>query len=82
MIILNWNIKGLGDLDKKAKVRDFLQLFGIDMVALQESKLCSPSFNVLRSIGCSRINEWAVLDSLDASGGQLIGWNGIFFGEN
>jgi len=34
MIILNWNIKGLGDIDKRAKMRDFIYLFGFDVVAL------------------------------------------------
>ena len=32
MIILNRNIRCLGDLDKRAKVRDFLNLFRIDLV--------------------------------------------------
>ena len=69
MIILSWIIRGLGSLDKRAKVQDFLHLFGIDLVALQESKLCSPSLHLLRSIGKNQINEWVVLDSIDASGG-------------
>ena len=34
MIILNWNIRGLGDLDKKAKVQDFIYLYGFDVIAL------------------------------------------------
>ena len=47
---LRLEYKGSGDIDKRAKVRDFLHLFGIDVVAMQESKLCSPMFAVLRSI--------------------------------
>jgi len=39
MIVLNWNIRGVGDLDKRAKVRDFIYLFGFDLVALQETNL-------------------------------------------
>ena len=59
MIILNWNIKGLGDLNKRAMVRDFLYLFGIDVVAFQESIFCFPSFHLLRSIGGPKsMNEW------------------------
>ena len=74
-----WNIRGLGDLDKRAKERDFPHLFGINVVDLQEFKLCSPSFHVLQTIGDSRISEWVVLGSLADSGGQFIEWNGIFF---
>jgi len=73
MIILDWNIRGLGYLDKGAKLRDFIYLFGFDVVALQESKFCSPTSYLLRSI-------WGhlylvVLDSFGASEGQLVGWN-------
>ena len=34
MITLNWNIGGLGDLDKKAKVQDFIYLYCFDVIAL------------------------------------------------
>jgi len=51
MIILDWNIRGLGDFDKRAKVPDFIYLFGFSIVALQETKLESPSFHLIRSIG-------------------------------
>ena len=49
------------------------------MVALQEIKLSSPSFHLLRSLREARINEWVILNSIGASGGQLIGWNGKLF---
>ena len=64
MIILNWNIRDLGDVEKRAEVRNFLYLFGIDVVALQESKLFYPKFHLLQSIGKTWINEWVVLDSI------------------
>jgi len=46
MIILNWNIRGLGDRDKQGKLKDFIYLYGFDVVALQETKFCSPSFHL------------------------------------
>ena len=49
------------------------------MVALQETKLFSPTFHLFHSIGGVRITEWVVLDSIDASGGQLIGRNDTLF---
>ena len=67
MIILDWNIRGLGDFDKKAKVLDFIYLFGFSIVALQETKLESPSFHLIRSIGGTWIQEWTVLDPIYAS---------------
>jgi len=73
MIILKWNIRVLGDLDKRAKVRDFIHLYGFDVISLQETKLLSPTFHLFCSIGGVQINEWVVLDSIGASRGQLIG---------
>jgi len=55
MIILNWNIRGLGDLDNRAKVRDFIYLYDFDVISLQEIKLFSPTFHIL----------WFLLGSLD-----------------
>jgi len=81
MIILNWNTRGLRDLDKRANVRDFIYLFGFDLVVLQETKFCSPTFFTLYSNGGSRINEWVILNPIGASGGQLIGWNGKVFNK-
>ena len=79
MIVLNWNIRGLGDLDKRANVRDFIYLFGFDVVALQETKLCCPSYHLLRIIGGTQVNDWMILSSIGASGGQLIWWNDKLF---
>ena len=69
MSISNWTIRGLENLDKRANVRDFIYLYSFVMIAVQETKLISPSFHLLRSIWRARINEWVVLDSIGASRG-------------
>ena len=66
---------------REQKVRDFIYLFDFDVVPLQETKLCSLTFHLLRSVGGAQINECVVLDSISALGGQLIGWNNKFFEE-
>jgi len=40
----------LGDLVKRATVRDFIFLYGFDVIALQETKLLSPNLHLLRSL--------------------------------
>ena len=52
--------KALGDLGKRAKVRDLIYLFSFDKVALQEkTKPCSPSFHLFCSIGeLESMNGW------------------------
>lgn len=38
MIILTWNVRGLGEQTKRFGVRDFRQLNFVDIVCLQETK--------------------------------------------
>ena len=45
-----WNVRGLGDIDKRFAVRDWLQAYHTNVVCLQESKLEKPSVFVLNSL--------------------------------
>ena len=47
-LIMSWNVKGLGCSQKRSRVRDFLKLYCIDIVLLQETTI-----SFLRSIGGS-----------------------------
>ena len=58
MNILTWNVRGLGDTNKRAGVRFFLVLNKISVVCLQETKSCTVSKQTLRSIGGSGIQHW------------------------
>jgi len=51
----------------------------IDIIMLQESKIDFTPDSFFRSIGGNLIIGWSHLNSLGASGGQLIGWNDIVF---
>ena len=59
---------------KRSLVGNFLKLYCIDIVLLQESKIASPSDSFFRSIGGSLLSGWIHLNSIGASRGQLIGW--------
>lgn len=72
-------LEGWGPLIKDHVFLLFLRLYYVDVVLLQELKLCQPSPFLLRSHCAPRINEWISLDSDGASGGQLLGWNGALF---
>jgi len=56
MIILTWNVMGLGDQIKRAGVKDFC-IYKIDVMCFQESNLVSLSDSFLRSLGYSQIIE-------------------------
>ena len=78
MIILAWNIKGLGSCHKRREVRNVVRRFKGDFIILCATKLVSPSPTLLRSIGGGRLNKWEILPSHGASGGIIIGWNSAF----
>ena len=54
-------------------------MYGFNVVFLQETKIASPSDSFLKSIGGTFITSWCFLNSLGASGGQLIGWSDNIF---
>ena len=73
MIILSWNIRGLGSSGKRWEVRNIVRRFKCDIIILCETKLASPSHALLRNLGGGKINKWEFLTSLGVSGGILIG---------
>ena len=77
MIILGWNIRGLGSSCKRREVRNVVRRFKCDFLILCETKLVSPSPALLRAIGGGRLNSWEILPSQGASGGIIIGWNSV-----
>ena len=79
MIILAWNIRGLGSCRKRREVRNVVRRFKGDFLILCETKLVSPSPALLRSIGGGRLNRWEILPSQCASRGIIIGWNSAFY---
>ena len=72
--VISWNIKGSGCPLKRSYIHDFLKIYCIDIVLIQESKALFPSDSFFRSLGGSFINGWSHLNSNGASGGQIIGW--------
>lgn len=79
MRILYWNIKGLGNPEKRESVENFISLHCFDVVCLQESRVSSPLQFLLRSCGGNRISKWAMSDAKGASGGVFVRWNEYVF---
>ena len=74
MRIINWNIRGLNDLNKCDKVKKILKDFNIDIALFQESKIENPNFRFFRRLGGFYIRHWVSLPAIGTSGGLLIGW--------
>ena len=78
MIILAWNIRGLGSCCKRREVRNIVRRFKCDFLILCETKIDVLSPSLLRTVGGGRLNQWETLPSHGASGGILIEWNSSF----
>ena len=73
MIILAWNIRGMGSGCKRREVRNVVRRYKCDFLILCETKVVALSSPLLRSIGGGRLNNWEIFPSQGASGGILIG---------
>ena len=73
--LLSWNVRGLNNPRKREVCRNLLKECRCDIVCLQETKLSSVNFAVLRSLSGSPFKDWAVLDAVQSSGGVLLIWD-------
>jgi hypothetical protein len=74
MIVLSFNIRGLGGRIKRRKIRDLVRHNNVDFLALQETKLGVITPEVCYSIWGSQDCQWAFLPSDGNSGGILSLW--------
>ena len=61
MIILSWNIHGLGSSSKRRELRNLVRMANVDFLIVFETKAKSFSQGTLRSIGGGRLNRWELL---------------------
>ena len=79
MIVLFWNMKGLGKPAKRRMTTDTMVRAKADIVCLSETKLKASSSSILNAFGPHRINKWYCKDVEGASGGILIGYDSSIF---
>lgn len=79
MMIISWNVQGLGSWKKKAIVKDFLSSQNPAIVILQETKLSAIDRKTVKSIWSCRNIAWAAIDVYGASGGIAILWSETTF---
>jgi exonuclease III len=74
MIVLSFNIRGLGGRVKRRRVRELVRDHKVDFLALQETKMEVISESFCRNLWGSDHCEWAFFPSEGASGGILSIW--------
>ena len=77
--ILNWNIRGINSKDKWLALRQKIDESDCNILCLQETKRESFDTAYIKNFCPNRINKFAFLPSVGASGGLLVAWNGSQF---
>lgn len=72
MKVYLWNVRGLGDRDKRAAVKDVIRSSKADIVLIQKSKLSSMSDLLIKEVCGSASFDWICLDAVGSSGGIIL----------
>lgn len=79
MKILSWNIRGLGQKEKRSKIKKMVKDRRVDILFLQETKLKSVNNVFINSIWGHSDFDFMEVDSIDSAGGLLCIWNSNVF---
>jgi hypothetical protein len=74
MIVSSYNIRGLGGMLKRRRIRELIRNNRIDFLAIQETKLEVISESLCFSLWGSHDCEWVYLPAEGRSGGILSIW--------
>ena len=77
--ILNWNIRGINSKDKWLALRQKIDESDCNILCLQETKRETFDTAYIKNFFPSRLNKFAFLPFVGASGGLLVAWNGSQF---
>lgn len=73
--ILSWNVRGLGNRDRRRMVKEMVQRSKADLVLVQESKLEIVNRMIISEISSFLSTGWVFLPSVRATRGIIIFWN-------
>lgn len=73
--LFNWNVRGLGDNDKCAKVRDTLMSARPHIACLQERKLANITTAKARAFLPSNLSNFHYVEASGTRGGLVTAWD-------
>ncbi|KAK3220515.1 hypothetical protein Dsin_014485 [Dipteronia sinensis] len=79
MLVLSWNVRGLGKGEKKKIVCSLVNKVKSGMLFIQETKIKSFDSRVIRAIGGTTLNRGVGVDADVALGGLITLWSEDFF---
>ena len=79
MKILTWNVRGLGRREKRRTVRLMVARNQVDMLLLQESKLCEGDSKLIKSLWGKQNFQFRVAQAVGSARGLISIWDETFF---
>lgn len=79
MILVSWNVRGVGNLLKRRCVKDALCDLHPDWIGLQETKLSSVDSSVIAELVGWPDFGFATSPSIKSAGGFICCWNLAYF---
>jgi exonuclease III len=78
-VVLDWNVRGLNDKDKRLAVYNKIEESNCVVICLQETKCESFDHSFIRSFCPKRFDIFVFSPSIGASGGFIVLWNNSIF---
>lgn len=75
MILISFNIRGMGTPAKKSKLREIFSKENVDFAMIQESKIANFNSSIIQSIWHSSNWEFSHIDAVGRSGGIISIWD-------
>jgi exonuclease III len=78
-LVLDWNVRGLNDKDKRLAVYNKIDESNCSVICLQETKCENFDHSFIRSFCPKRFDQFVFSPSVGASGGIIVLWNSSIF---
>lgn len=76
--VMSWNVRGLGDINKCAVVKNLVTDLNCDIISFQETKWSDTSIFKMRQVCPSKYRNFAKLNASGTKGGILLAWSDAF----
>lgn len=72
MIILSWNVRGMGNPERRMVIKDVIKSNKVKIALIQESKLNSMSDRIIREVWGDKPTNWICVDAVGSAGGIIL----------